>query len=250
MARLKYNALSAVLATDVDAVATAVTFAAKLKEYGQTDIPAIASPDTLTLYRAGEVIWVTAYDPVTLAATVLRGQEDSTAVAHTAADTATSPFKHGPTKADLASTGGGGSGVVLVSVIGTGGGNHTTTSATFANIHASMYDCVVPAVAGDKLLITFEAQWFQSATGNSSRLRFTVAGTPISGMPTTGLSEGAHDANSHFTSRSWPYTVQSGDLSGGNVTVRPQFATDAGTLSIRNDGTNGKPFMRVLNTRQ
>lgn len=148
--------------------------------------------------------------------------------------------------------GGGGAVPVMVTAIGDGSGNHvhSGTATTFTDIHASMYDCVVPAVAGDALLITFECQWFQTKVSGQCRIRFTVAGTAIAAMPTLGLLVSAHSSGSHFNAFSWTYTVQPGDISGGFVTVRPQYGTNSDTLSIRNDGVYGLPFMRVLNMLQ
>lgn len=132
---------------------------------------------------------------------------------------------------------------------GTGGGNHSTTSGTFADI-AAAYSVAVAAKAGDILIIRFTCQWFHSTGGKRLQVRFAVAGTAISDQPTNGLFVVAPDTNSQFNTFSWSRTVVSGDISGGLVTVKPQFATDAATCQIRNDGTNGKPLMVVENWRQ
>ena len=139
--------------------------------------------------------------------------------------------------------------VVPMTVVGDGGGNHTTTSSTFADVNAA-YSIAMPAVVGDLLEIEFQVQLFHSGAGNQGRFKFTVAGTVISNMPTNGLYYSIPDANSHFFRCAWFYVVQSGDISGGTVTVKPQFATNTATLSVRNDGTNGKPLFIVRNWRQ
>lgn len=139
--------------------------------------------------------------------------------------------------------------VVPMTVVGGGGGNHTTTSSTFADVNAA-YSVAMPAVAGDLLEMEFQVQVFQTNAGNQARFKFAVAGTLIANMPTNGLFFSVPDTNSHWFRCSWVYVVQSGDISGGTVTVRPQFATDSGTLTVRNDGTNGKPLFVVRNWRQ
>ena len=138
---------------------------------------------------------------------------------------------------------------ICSAIVGDGGGNHTTTSSTFADVNAA-YSIAMPAVVGDLLEIEFQVQLFHSGAGNQGRFRFTVAGTVISNMPTNGLYYSIPDANSHFFRCAWFYVVQSGDISGGTVTVKPQFATNTATLSVRNDGTNGKPLFIVQNWRQ
>ena len=139
--------------------------------------------------------------------------------------------------------------VVPMTVVGGGGGNHTTTSSTFADVNAA-YSVAMPAVAGDLLEMEFQVQVFHTNMGDQARIKFAVAGTLIANMPTNGLFYSIPDANSHFFRCSWFYVVQSGDISGGTVTVRPQFATNSGTLTVRNDGTNGKPLFIVRNWRQ
>lgn len=132
--------------------------------------------------------------------------------------------------------------------IGDGGGNYTSTSTTFANLHASLYSLSVAAVAGDRLLITLHCQWFHSAVDSQLRIKFTVAGTAIAAMPTNGLFASAERAStSKFNQWTWVHTVVSGDISGGTVTVVPQFATQASTVTVRNDTTNGLPLFVVEN---
>lgn len=136
----------------------------------------------------------------------------------------------------------------MVSAKGDGGGNHTTTSSTFADIHATLYDLSIAAVAGDQLLITFSTQWFHSAVDSQLRIRFTAAGTAIASMPTNGLYCSSERAStSKYNEFAWTHTVVSGDISGGLVAVVPQFATNASTATVRNDTTNGLPLFRIVN---
>lgn len=82
MARLLYNLLSVTLDADIDDNDTTITFTGPLKEYGSTNIATISGGNTLTLMHGYELMHVTAYTAGASTATVTRGVEGSTAVAH------------------------------------------------------------------------------------------------------------------------------------------------------------------------
>ena len=94
-----------------------------------------------------------------------------------------------------------------------------------------------------------EFRWTHSTTSAAVRLKFNVAGTDVG--PTNGINDEAHnDGNGHLAAVTWVHTVQSGDISGGTVTVKPRFATSASTLTVYNNTTNGLPLFTVKNWRQ
>lgn len=115
MARLYYSKLQAVLDADISAVATTITFTAPLREWGEDNIATIAAPDILAMWVGNELIHVTAYTSGASTATVLRGQEGSTATTHNEEDI----LRHDATATDWEAAGGG-SGVVEAIVAGTG----------------------------------------------------------------------------------------------------------------------------------
>ena len=86
MSRLHFSMLQATLAADISAAATTVTFTGPLKEWGEDNIATISGSDILVLRHAYELMYVTAYTSGASSATVLRGQEGSTATTHNAGD--------------------------------------------------------------------------------------------------------------------------------------------------------------------
>lgn len=100
MSRLLYTLVKVPLGADIDDDDTSITLAAPLKEFGEDNIATI-SGDTLTLRCGMEIMHVTAYTSGATTATVLRGQEGSTATAHNEGDI----LRHVATDLDL---GGGG----------------------------------------------------------------------------------------------------------------------------------------------
>lgn len=103
MARLKYNLLQAVLDADISAAATTITFTAPLKEWGEDLIASIATPDILAIRVGYELMHITAYTSGASTATVLRGQEGSTATTHNEGDA----IRHVITDLDLPDDTGG-----------------------------------------------------------------------------------------------------------------------------------------------
>jgi hypothetical protein len=97
MARLHYSMLQATLDADIDDNDTTITFTAPLREWGEDNIATIAAPNILTLRVGYELIHVTAYTSGASTATVLRGQEGSTATAHAEGDI----LRHTPTADDF-----------------------------------------------------------------------------------------------------------------------------------------------------
>lgn len=134
-------------------------------------------------------------------------------------------------------------------VIGDGLGNHVKAAGaptTFADI-AAAYSIVLAAQVGDELLIRLSGQWFHTTNNGQTRVRFLANGTALPLLPTNGLFLAGNQTNSTYVVFEWMHTVVSGDLVAGYVTVKPQHASEADTLTLRNDGTNGKPLFTVQN---
>lgn len=87
MARLRYNGLTATLGAALASGDTAVSFEAALTHSGGTAVPTIAAGDyiPLTILDSGEVaeiVHLTAYTSAATTGTISRGEEDTTAAAH------------------------------------------------------------------------------------------------------------------------------------------------------------------------
>lgn len=105
--RLRYNGLLAgtappTLGADISSGGTAITFPLPLKYQGTSPVPTIADPDYLPLVinpdtAAMEIVWLTAYTAGATSGTILRAQEGTSGVAHTAG----ADIAHGPTVADI-----------------------------------------------------------------------------------------------------------------------------------------------------
>jgi hypothetical protein len=121
----------------------------------------------------------------------------------------------------------------------TGGSITTATSMTnYAAITATGLDMVVAAATGDILLVGLS---LYQTNSNTSELRFDVA-TVVSATLTNFISGGdgtiansggiagmistaSEGTRSHAATVA--YAVQAGDISGGNVTLRPVYGTGA-----------------------
>lgn len=116
-------------------------------------------------------------------------------------------------------------------------GNVTLNSTTWANVDTGL-DLTIPAQVGDVLGVSLSAAWGGEAVNAG-----LDAATLVSGSPVNYISGGAGGA-SHFGVQGWighdtdpvravgtliQYPVVSGDISGGNVTLRLRYRT--GTAS-------------------
>ena len=139
----------------------------------------------------------------------------------------------------------------LSSVLSAGGpgddlGAKTTTSTTRVDTGIS---ATIAAAVGDKLLISFVGTWSNSTNSAATQNYFylvTVTGTNFPQIV-------VYNCNGNINQKAAVamhalYTVVSGDISGGNVAVKVQFATDAGTLSIQNAG-GVDPTLSIVNLK-
>ncbi len=97
MARLRQNFLSGLIEGGLSALDTTLTSAAL-----QNALP-VSTPDVMAIVldpaNSPEVVWITAHGATLTTATILRGQEGTTARAHAA----NVKWAHGPTAGDLVS---------------------------------------------------------------------------------------------------------------------------------------------------
>ncbi len=129
---------------------------------------------------------------------------------------------------------------------GSGSGDHTTTSTSFADV-AAAYSLTVPSAAGDVLEIAMVATLSHSTTA------YVVLSANVSGtgdVPQSMLQ--SVDTNSHSITFKYFHVVQSGDISGGNVTVKPRWKTNTGTATMFNESASlqRRPTFSVVNWKQ
>lgn len=97
MARLKYNYLVGYISADITSSQTSIPLVGALQE-GGVNIPTISGGDIIVITCGAEIMHITAYTAGALTMTVLRGQGNSVAVAHTQS----SSFFNTDTKEDWA----------------------------------------------------------------------------------------------------------------------------------------------------
>ena len=141
------------------------------------------------------------------------------------------------------------------------GGNYTlNNNSTFAVIDATNLTATVAAATSDVLMITMLGRY-----GGEAVNAFIDVATIVSGSPVNYISGGT-GASTDFGVEGWLglsgvaqafggaafYTVQAGDISGGNVTLRPYYRTGSAagkTLNVTS-ANNGAMFFGVINLRQ
>lgn len=121
-------------------------------------------------------------------------------------------------------------------------GDYTLNNAgAFAAIDAANLNLTLPAATGDKLEISLLSRY-----GNEAINAFIDAATIVSGSPVNWVSGGT-GLSTNFGVAGWVglsgvtntpggsafYTVQAGDISGGNVTVRLMYRTSGASKTLR-----------------
>lgn len=238
-ARLRYNGLRATLGASLTNSGTTITFAAALTHSGGTAVPTLAGGDYIPLSildSAGvlsEVVYLTAYTSGATTGTITRGKESTTGVAHTSGDRVV----HGPTSLDITPRN---------ARAKRSSGDVSINSATFTNVDTGL-DLTVSAAAGDVLALTlmarvhvasgtifFVADFHTMVSGSpvNSVAADAAAGTTNAGCPawSTGTVRTAANGYTHLSGTKL-YTVQAGDISGGNVTLRLR-AFDGGAVTV------------------
>lgn len=135
---------------------------------------------------------------------------------------------------------GGGGSVIIASTVGDNSGDKTTTSGSFVDSGISL---AISATAGDNIIASLTAAWSDSGATTARKCYFqliapsttVIAGVIYNCPATSGLVVPLTLTQN--------YAVVSGDISGGTITVKLQFAVDGGdTLSVKNSGFNNYKF--------
>jgi len=195
---------------------------------GSTNHMAITlDPDGL--YGAPEIAYITALTLGATSCTLSRGQEGTTARQHLM-DT---PWVHAPTTRDF------GHGAIWATRTG---GNVTVSSTTWAAVDTGL-DLTLAAQAGDIIEYGVNGAW--AGTTSTTVYGLLDAATVVGGSVVNYFSSGSSSPATYGTLGWWgpPYTASnspdfpipgpiqrtlvSGDLSGGNVTLRLQTAISA-----------------------
>lgn len=179
MARLYYSKLQAVLDADITAVATTVTFTAPLREWGEDNIATIAAPDILAMWVGNELIHVTAYTSGASTATVLRGQEGSTATTHNEGDI----LRHDATATDWESVGGGS---VDDTAYDATTWNGVTTVAPSKNAVRDKIETLAPLASPTFTGLPVAPQWKATGITGANTTPLTISGANASGAPASG----------------------------------------------------------------
>ena len=129
------------------------------------------------------------------------------------------------------------------SAVGSNGGNITRTANTFGDVTG--ISASVAAVAGDILMVVANGTWQFSTTGSTLFFR-TITVTGSNELVRRSVKPAAASLPTTF-SLSALYTVVSGDISGGAVAVKLQFASDGvNTLTVINSALDD-PNIFVVN---
>lgn len=136
----------------------------------------------------------------------------------------------------------GGGGIDTVTARRTSG-NLALSSTTWANVDTGI-DLVIAASVGDKLEVNLSAAKRPGASGNGIIMDVAtiVSGSPVNYLATTG-SVGDFGVGSWYIENILvqdnptaggprPYTVQAGDISGGNVTLRLRYRVASGSVTL------------------
>lgn len=139
-------------------------------------------------------------------------------------------------------------------------GNLTLNSTTWANVDTGL-DLVVPAQAGDVLHASFSGLWGGEAVAGVIDVATIVAGSPVNYFGSAGGASGLGlgglfgPSTTDAGSENFPiggaaqYAVQSGDISGGTVTLRLRYRTGSASNKTL-FGTTDIPFQwSVVNLR-
>lgn len=131
----------------------------------------------------------------------------------------------------------------------------SSTHTTYQDVDTGI-DLVVAAVAGDKLEIGASLRWNNESTVKLLDVATIVSGSPVnycSGLGASGngvIAWIGENAVAGSAGGSIIYTVVSGDISGGTVTLRPRLRANTNTaITLRANATT--PFhWHVKNLKQ
>ena len=130
---------------------------------------------------------------------------------------------------------GGGGGNVPISFTKRTAGSYTLNSATWTNLDTGL-DQTIAAATGDVLEVSLSVFWGSEAVNTWVQVATIVSAAPVnfigSGEPTTTTGDGivswAGISGVNMVGGSpAQYTVQAGDISGGNVVCRLRYRQDS-----------------------
>lgn len=131
---------------------------------------------------------------------------------------------------------------------GNNAGNITTSSTSFVDLGLSTS---ISAAIGDILDVSFTCQYETSAASGVNNF-FAVLATTSSTSIVQHTTFSPGNSNWIVYSVRRLYTVVSGDISGGSVAVKVQFAMGSGgtLLTVQNSGgAKGSPHLAVVNLK-
>jgi hypothetical protein len=136
------------------------------------------------------------------------------------------------TWATLGGGGGGSGGPLWFQRTTKGSGNTTVSSSSYGDVFAGVLDITGSAAAGDLIEVGFNLMWASDAPNGSLDVATIVSGSTVNLVGSTftdgpGAWDGPPGTYAPVGAPEF-YTVQSGDLSGGNITLRPVAKTDSG----------------------
>lgn len=116
----------------------------------------------------------------------------------------------------------------------TGVTDYTTVSTTFADIDATNLTATVTTPTGGKrYMVTFQARVSHSVANGLAVFDFTIDGTRAVSAATTG--SGVRLISVVSTGTSWEVSVTyiTSVLTAGSHTIKPQWRTNSGTLTMK-----------------
>lgn len=134
-------------------------------------------------------------------------------------------------------------------------GNLTLNNTSWTDVDTGT-DLVVPAQVGDILLVSFSADWGNEAVQVGLDAATIVAGSPVNYVGTAGgasdigvMAWGGANGDTSPAGGSVQYVVQSGDISGGNVTLRLRYRTLTATNKTLTGSTTQPLQFSVVNLK-
>jgi len=144
----------------------------------------------------------------------------------------------------ISGAGGGGGSVKTALVNGNGGGDITTASASFVDLPGMA--TTIAAVAGDVLAVSFYCTFSINAAPPVSGFFRPMATTSGTVMRQSSVNITGNAAPTLYA-LTVLYAVVAGDISGGSVAVKMQFAAGSATLTVANSTTTIAPQLSVVN---
>jgi hypothetical protein len=131
--------------------------------------------------------------------------------------------------------------IVHKKVLGSNGGDHSRSASGYADVDAA-YSIAIPAVANDVLEIAFSFT-LSFAGVNTALLAFNIGGS----RPSEWWWVPTGTNHNNVVTLYWAHTVASGEISGGTVTVKPQWDPQSTTTLTMRNSSGRRPIFTVKN---